>query len=64
MEIKIVIPEPLAEMFKQACEQTRCTPQRFASEVLESDLAARRLPYCEAPGQPHGTLSARDDDEE
>jgi hypothetical protein len=57
MELIIQVPDGLTEDLQKACKQTGCNPSRFAAEVLESELAARRLPTIpESGGKPHGTV--------
>ena len=57
MEIIVRVPEALTEDLQRACKQTGCSASRFAAEVLESELAARRLPTIpESGGKPHGSL--------
>ncbi len=45
------ISEPLRLELEQAAAQSELSIERFVAELIESDMAARRLPRCITAGE-------------
>ncbi len=48
---RAAISEPLRLELEQAAAESELSIERFVAELIESDMAARRLPRCSTQGE-------------
>ncbi|MGH9497791.1 MAG: hypothetical protein ACRD3L_01480 [Terriglobales bacterium] len=61
MQIEITLRNELAVDLEAQAKNSHCSVRDFAEQLLEAEVAARRLPSCHSPGAAHGALRARDE---
>jgi hypothetical protein len=54
LNFSLVLADELSSELAAACKESECSPERFVGQLLEAELATRRL-----PGVTRGSYGAR-----
>ena len=44
LNFSLTLPDELSSELAAACKESECSPERFVGQLLEAELATRRLP--------------------